>query len=85
MSKYDGGRNGRFTNTLIPNVRELVDTLGGLNLRDDKELDAIRKQLATDICPLEEEDLRKDPELRREAKQKAESILNRVGNFGANL
>ena len=85
MNKYDGGKAGRFTNTLIPNVRELVETMVGLNLRDDKELEGIRKNLLIDICPLDEDDLRKDPVLRREAKEKAEAILNRVGNFGSSL
>ena len=85
MEKYKGSKSGRFTNSLIPNVRELVDAMVGLNLKDDRELENIRKDLLTGICPLEEEDLRKDPGLRKETKEKAEAILNRVGNFGASL
>ena len=65
--------------------QELVDAMVGLNLKDDRELENIRKDLLTGICPLEEEDLRKDPGLRKETKEKAEAILNRVGNFGASL
>ena len=86
MSRYEGGRSGRFsTKTFIGNVRNVVDTMITGNLRDDPEMESIRREIVMEICGLETDDLRDDPELREETKDKAEKILNRISAFGADL
>ena len=86
LSVYEGGRQGRFsTKTFIGNVRDVVDTMIAGNLRDDPELESIRREIVHEICGLEVKELREDPELREETKNKAEKILNRISAFGADL
>ena len=85
-ARYDGGRDGRFnTNSFINNVRDVVETIPSLNLRDDPELDQIRRQVIAEICQLDPQDLRDDPDLRKKANESATDILDRVGNFGSSL
>lgn len=86
MTRYEGGRDGRFnTKSFIGNIREVVETMISNNLQDDPELDSIRKAMIADICQLDTKELRDSEVLREDTKKKAQSILDRVGNFGASL
>ena len=86
MSRYDGGKDGRFNNkSFINNVRDVVDTMVANNLRDDPELEGIRRQVIADICQLNPEDLREDADLREHTKKNTASILERMGDFGSSL
>ena len=80
---YKGGqeKNG-FHNSLIENCKDIAGLLEHWNFTNDPEVDAVRKQMLTDIATLDPKELKKDPELRKQAHQSAKDILERVGRFG---
>ena len=92
-ARYDGSRSGRFsTKTFIGNVHDVVDKMIPMNLADDPEIEALRKEIIDGICDLDPKDLREDKEALKEAGkraqaivQKTDKIINRVGQFGAGL
>jgi hypothetical protein len=55
------------------------------NLRDDPELESIRREIVREICGVDVHDLRENPKMREETKDKASMILNRLSAFGADL
>jgi len=95
--KKDGekkdGRSGRFaTKTFIGNVRTIVDGMVDGNLRDDPEIESLRKEIIHDICGLDPTDLREDKTLLKNTGKKAEALvkktddlINRVSTFGDGL
>lgn len=95
--KKDGqkkdGRSGRFTTkTFIGNVRTIVEQLVDGNLRDDPEIESLRKEIIHDICGLDPTDLREDKTLMKNTGKKAEALvkktddlINRVSTFGEGL
>ena len=92
-ARYEGGRSGRFvTKTFIGNVHDVVDKMIPMNLADDPEIEALRKEIIDGICDLDPKDLREDKDALKEAGKKAQAIvqktdkiINRVGQFGAGL
>ena len=92
-ARYDGGREGRWsTDTFIGNVQEVVDKMIPMNFADDPEIEALRKEIISDICGLDSKELREDKDLLKDAGQKAQKIvnktdkiINRVAQFGAGL
>lgn len=87
------GRSGRFaTKTFIGNVRSIVDQLVDGNLKDDPEIESLRKEIIHDICGLDPADLREDNNLLKKTGRKAEALvkrtddlINRVSTFGNGL
>jgi len=87
------GRSGRFTTkTFIGNVRTIVEQLVDGNLRDDPEIESLRKEIIHDICGLDPADLREDRTLLKDTGRKAEALvkktdylINRVSTFGDGL
>ena len=63
-----------------------------MNFADDPEIEALRKEIISDICGLDSKELREDKDLLKDAGQKAQKIvnktdkiINRVAQFGAGL
>ena len=84
--RYDGGKDGRFnTKSFINNVRDVVNSMVDGNLRDDPEIENIRKQMLSTICPLDPKSLRESESMRTKAAQDAEDILLRIGSFGSSV
>lgn len=72
---------GRFTDSLVENVRELVAVLPAFNLTGDSALADVCTRLKTELCSYEAQDLRDDSRLRERTAKAAESILEDVSAF----
>jgi hypothetical protein len=68
---------GVFRDTLVTNLRELVDLLPAFNLTDDPELKALT-DAAAQVCTVEPADLRDDAALRIDTINKAADIAARA-------
>ena len=79
----DGARaTGIFRDSLVENVRALVDVLPGLNIAADPALAAIAARMAA-LCAHEADELRASPTIRQQVKSEADSILADVSAFMA--
>lgn len=72
---------GRFTDSLVENVRELVAVLPAFNLTGDTALADVCTRLKTELCTYEAQELRDDSRLRERTAKAAESILQDVSAF----
>ena len=88
LGKYgkdkDGKTVGKFQDSLIGNAVDIAGLLEHFNITKDPEVEAVRRKIVRDICPLDPETLRNSPEARATARRSASEILSRVGRFGAN-
>ncbi|BCO09301.1 hypothetical protein GF1_16770 [Desulfolithobacter dissulfuricans] len=63
--------DGRFKNSLVGNLCDLVDLLPRLNLTNDPVLEQMRRDVEESLCIYEPEELRKNPVARKEAAEAA--------------
>jgi len=70
-----------FRDSLVNNVRELVDVLPVLNIAGDDQLTAMVNRLRDELCVFDAETLRTADTLRDEVAQKAEKILESISEF----
>ncbi|MDR6954151.1 hypothetical protein J2X65_003519 [Ancylobacter sp. 3268] len=71
---------GVFRDSLVGNIRDLIDVLPGLNITGDPQLAAMVEKLR----PLAEHDahvLRDNPRIRRDVAAEAQAILDSIGGF----
>ena len=79
----DTRAQGTFKDTLVTNVRDLVNLLPALNLADDPDITRFADRLREDLCYAEPDDLRTDSLVRERIQRSAESILaDMVGYTG---
>lgn len=87
LGKYgkdkDGKVIGKFTDSLISNAVDIAGLLEHFNITKDPEVEAVRRKIVRDICPLDPETLRNSSEARASARRSASEILSRVGRFGS--
>lgn len=74
---------GIFRDSLVENVRELVDLLPSLNLTGDSKLAAIADRMRRDLCGSDAKQLRESDSIRSNVAQAAESILADVSAYMA--
>ena len=92
LTEDENGKPKVFRDSLIENLRELVDTVPRLNLFGDKHLESLCRELQDRIARVEPDVLRPtaasakfDPALRRRVKRDAEELAAHfAGYFGAN-
>ena len=65
----------RFKNSLVDNIKEVVDLLPQLNITKSKELEDIADRLNQDLCSVAPDALRYDLNKRKEVVEKAEKIM----------
>jgi hypothetical protein len=70
-----------FRDSLVSNLRELVDLMGRLNVTDDPQLEAVRRRLADKLCEHEPEALREDDALRARQAAECRAILDSMGGY----
>lgn len=70
-----------FRDSLIENVKELVELLPRLNVTNDKDLSDMAKRLEIDICNFDVEDLRADKKSRSKATNNAKKILKTMADY----
>ena len=82
---YTGGKAGSFNDTLIPNVRDMIEMCNLFNLDNDAEIKQWVEDMSTSICTVSSQDLRESPELRKEIGDAAGKLVNRIAgsNVGA--
>lgn len=71
-----------FRDSLVDNVREMLQLLPSLNLTDDAQLQAAGKRIKDQLAMLNPDTLRANPVLRASAAANAASIVKTFGNLG---
>lgn len=72
---------GIFRDSMVTNLRDLVELLPRLNVTADAQLEAMRQKLVEKLCPIEPDDLRTDATLRQETAQTAADILAAMAGY----
>jgi hypothetical protein len=70
-----------FRDATVRNLKEIVDLLPGLNVLDDPDLEAIRKEIDAKLTGYDPKDLRKDVAVRTAAAKEADEIMDRMRGF----
>lgn len=76
-----GTRLHPFRDSLIENVRALLEIMPRLNLTDDAEIERVRQDLASKVACHDPEALREDRTLRAEVVDAASTILARMEGY----
>jgi hypothetical protein len=85
LEGYTGERKGAFRDSLIENIRELVDILPGLNITNDPHLDTSISTIKERLTGFDADTLRGVPYLRNKVVADAKAILeNMAGYLGEN-
>jgi len=69
-----------FRDSLVQNVRELVDVIPALNIAEDPRVETIRKQLAA-LATHDADHLRADAAAREATARKAEALVKRMADY----
>lgn len=72
---------GIFRDSLVTNIRDLVDVLPSLNITDDEKLTAIHKEMVEHLCKFDADELREDERARRKTQRKAKAIYDKVSKY----
>jgi len=72
---------GTFRDSLIDNMRGLVDLLPRLNMTGDAHLAAMTERLRAELCTEDADTLRKNDTVRSDVAKRAEAILADVSEF----
>lgn len=70
-----------FRNSLVENMREMVDLLPGLNVTNDPDITAMGDQIRHTLYGYEPDDLRANAETRFEAAEASKEIMDRMRGF----
>lgn len=70
-----------FRDSLVENIRDLVELLPGLNVAGDADLDAMRDRLEKQLCTFDADLLRTSEDLRAKVADQAAAILSEVSDF----
>lgn len=85
LQNYKPPENGKraesdFRDTLVTNVRDLVDILPSLNITNDKRIDRLRLDLM-EVSRYDAKELKTNEQLRKKTADAAQAILDKVGAF----
>lgn len=70
-----------FRDSIIENIKDLVDLLPSLNITDDPALEQARIDLENDLIGIDPEQLRENKTDRKEIAKKADKILDTIGDL----
>jgi hypothetical protein len=80
-----GGNDGRaqnvFRDSLVENVRDLVEILPGLNLADSPVVTGLRELVAKHLCGNDAKTLREDSAVREKTARAASAIVAKMSEF----
>jgi len=74
----DGKVQNTFRDSLVGNMRDLVELLPRLNITNSNSLEDMTRRLQDELCQIDAPLLREDPNARSEIADKAEAILKDV-------
>lgn len=86
LHEYGTAKKGErkfFMDSLVENVRELVDLLPAFNLTNNPKLDQITKRMAKELCAEDAQALRDNEAARKAVAKSADEIVAEVGKFFA--
>lgn len=76
---------GIFRDSMVENAQETCDLLTRLNIADDPNLEAMRREVEVKLISHHPDSLRNDPDLRQDTAEEARKIMDLMGSFmGAN-
>lgn len=81
LSAYTGSRAGRFNDTLVTNVTDLLDILPLLNVTDDERLTQLTEQLKASLSGTTAQTFRDSDTLRASKIEEADSILANMAGY----
>lgn len=74
----DGKVQGTFRDSLVGNIRDLVDVLPALNITNSNALEDMRNRLEQDLCQIDAQTLRDDPDARKKVAKAAAQIVEDI-------
>lgn len=81
MAEKLSAEKGRFHDTLVTNINELVDILPLLNVNGDKELDKIAKEVKEKLSGIDPQDLREDVKFKKTKASEAKALLKKLSGY----
>ena len=70
-----------FRDSLVVNIAKMTELLPRLNLHDDPQLEAMRRQIEASLCQYSPAQLRCDKDIRRQAASEAQQILDSMAGY----
>lgn len=70
-----------FRDSLINNIKDLIDILPKLNIQNDEDLISIREEIEEKICKFDPQDLRDDNLSRKNAVKDVNEIIDQIKDF----
>jgi hypothetical protein len=77
LTDVDGESKKRYHDSLISNPLELCALLSKLNITNDPQLEAARKQLELTMLGADIESIKEDAEVRKDMKSRVDDILSK--------
>ncbi len=81
MAKKLNDKKGKFHDTLVTNIEDMVKLLPALNLMQDPELTKIGERILVSLANHEPDTLRKNTKVRKNVAQQADQICNDLAAF----
>lgn len=72
----------RFHGTLVSNVKDMVRLLKAMNVTNDPNLEAIRRDMEATLCKHEPDEIRGNVTLRQSVASAADEVLKKMAAFG---
>jgi len=72
---------GIFRDSMVENAQETCDLLTRLNIADDPNLEAMRREVEAKLVSHHPDSLRNDPDLRQDTAEEARKIMDLMGSF----
>jgi hypothetical protein len=74
-------RTQTFRDSLVENIQNMVDNLKTLNITDDPDLYKIGKEIEDKLCQVDGKELRNNPKIRKNIKDKADQVLKKLEGY----
>jgi hypothetical protein len=81
LKEREDGKSPIFHDTLVTNLCELAALLPRLNVTDDPNLEAMRKEVEDRLCVHDPQELRDQPGVRQEVAKDAKAILDSMAGY----
>lgn len=83
LDRYDptDKRSAPFRDSLVANIRDLVEVMPSMNLTDDPNIESICEEIGNKLAVFEPDTLRKVENIRTSVKEQAEDIAKKISIF----
>lgn len=73
--------DAKFKNSIIGNIRELIELLPKMNVTGDIELEKMRQRVEKELCKIDPDELREDEKTRKQTSDAADKILKAMAGY----